>query len=122
LEAAGFLNEGMIVYKVLKVLKADSRYTTWVDIVRARGQLPTFNDLADEARELFAAEIVQEQNHVFSVEGALRADEISENRTRSDACYYCGYRGNEKKDCRFFKRDSEKGELKPQGWYKTNHF
>jgi hypothetical protein len=122
LEAAGFLNEGMIVYKVLKVLKADSRYTTWVDIVRARGQLPTFHDLADEAREFFAAEIVQEQNHVFSVEGALRADEISEKRTQSDACYYCGYRGHEKKDCRFFKRDSEKGELKPQGWYKTNHF
>jgi hypothetical protein len=62
LEAAGFLTEGLTVYKALKVLKADSCYSMYVDIVRAKVQMPFFTDLADEAREFFAAGILHEQD------------------------------------------------------------
>jgi transposase InsO family protein len=114
LETAGFLNEGMFVYKVTKVLKSDPKYSTWVDIVRAKGQLPKFNDLADQAREFFAAEINQEQQ-IHPIEGAFKAS------STPISCDYCGYNYHVKADCRFYKRDQEKGELKPNGWYKKNH-
>jgi transposase InsO family protein len=131
LHTAGLLNDGMFVYKVTQILKEDPRYSTWADIVRAKGQLPNFNDLADQAREFFAAEIVHEQQALPSlVDGAFTATRSSaitnsSTATRSSKspakCDYCGYSHHTKADCRFYKRDNEKGELKPNGWYKKNH-
>jgi hypothetical protein len=118
LKSAGFLNEGMFVYKVTKVLKSNAQYSTWVDIVRARGPLPKFNDLSDEAQEFFAAEITQEQTAVSPIEGAFHTNS---SHTPPETCSYCGYKYHSKTNCCFYQRDKEQGLLKPPGWYKANH-
>jgi hypothetical protein len=84
---------------------------TWVDIIRARGQLPSFNDFADETRQFLAAEILSEQ--ASPVEGALQA-----SASNTVPCEYCGHNNHSKKDCRFHKSDLQKGELKPPGYYR----
>jgi hypothetical protein len=99
------------VYKITKVLKADPRYSTWVDIIRAKGALPNFSELSDQAREFFAAEITQEQQQP-AIEGACKTNVSLSSIVK---CEHCGYSRHKKADCRFFRRDKEKGELKPNG-------
>jgi hypothetical protein len=111
----------MFAYKVTRVLKEDARYSTWVDIIRAKGDLPDFNQLVDQAREFFAAEIVQEQQ-VLTVSGVRKASTLPSMPARNPVkCQYCGYRHHDRADCRFYKRDLEQGNLEPNGWYKENH-
>jgi hypothetical protein len=99
--------------------KKIARYSTWIQIIRAKGDLPNFNQLVDQAREFFAAEIVQEQQ-VLTVSGALKASTLPSMPARNPVkCQYCGYSHHDRADCRFYKRDLEQG--KPNGWYKENH-
>jgi hypothetical protein len=51
------------VYKVTKALKADPRYSTWVDIIRAKRTLPKFSELSDEAREFLLPELLKSSNN-----------------------------------------------------------
>jgi hypothetical protein len=103
----GCINEGLFTYKVTRVLKEDAGYSTWVDIMRAKGYLPRFNDLVDQAREFLAAEFVQEQQ-MLPVSGALKASTLPSMPARTPVKYqYCGYSHHEKADCRFYKRDLE---------------
>jgi hypothetical protein len=107
----------MSVYKITTVLKAEPKYTVWVDILRAKGTLPKFNELAASARQFFAADIESEQRNI-TVDGALAA---KARLPPAIKCDYCGYNHHTKKDCRCYSRDKANGDLKPNGWYKKHH-
>jgi hypothetical protein len=117
LQTAGFLNEGMFVYKITTVLKAEPKYAVWVDILRAKDTLPKFNELAASARQFFAADIESEQRNT-TIDGALSAKARLQPAIK---CDYCGYNHHTKKDCRFYSRDKANDDLKPNGWYKKHH-
>jgi hypothetical protein len=117
LQTAGFLNEGMFVYKITTVLKVEPKYAVWVDILRTKDTLPQFNELAVSARQFFAADIESEQRNT-TIDGALAAKARFPPAIK---CDYCGYNHHTKKDCRFYTRDNANGDLKPNGWYKKHH-
>lgn len=68
------------------MLKEDSRYATWVDIIMARCEMPQFNEFADQAREFFAAEISAEQR-THPIEGALHTSAPTAPPTGT-TCHY----------------------------------
>jgi transposase InsO family protein len=115
LEAVKAMQEELFVYKVLQILNSDPKYTTWVQIVKTRNDLPKFIDLATEVRQQFADDLIKELTEPAHVEGAMHVNGTA------PTCEYCGYRFHNKQDCRFFKSDSAQGNLKPPGWYKQHH-